>query len=63
MSPSLAGGGQPQVMVTDTGADAIPFATTTRVLGPGGVVAGTAKSVDEEAPGAIETDVQLLVRA
>lgn len=50
-------------IVTDTGADAIPFATTTRLLGPAGVVAGSVKSVDDAAPGAIETDVQLLVRA
>ena len=50
-------------MVTATGAEAIPFATTTRVLAPAGVVVGTVKSVDEEAPGAIDTDVQLLVRA
>ena len=52
-----------QLMATDTGCEAIPFATTTRVLGPAGVVFGTVKLVDEEAPGAIETEVQLAVRA
>ena len=41
----------------------MPFATTTSVLAPAGVVEGTVKSVDDAAPGAIETDVQLNVRA
>jgi len=53
----------PQRIVTGTGADAIPFAMTTRMLAPTGVEFGTVKSVEEAAPGAIETDVQLLVRA
>jgi len=52
-----------QRIVTGTGDEAIPFATTTSVLLPAGVVLGTVNWVDELAPGAIETDVQLLVRA
>lgn len=52
-----------QRIVTGTGWEAIPFATTTRVLGPAGVVVGTVNWVDEAAPGAIETEVQRLVRA
>jgi hypothetical protein len=39
----------------------MPLATTTSVLGPAGVPCGTVNLVDEAAPGAIETDVQLLV--
>ena len=50
-------------MVTGTGCEAIPFATTMRVLLPAGVELGTVNWVDEVAPGAIETDVQWLVRA
>jgi len=50
-------------MVIGTGGEEIPFATTTRVLGPAGVVPGTAKWVDEAAPGAIETELQPLVGA
>jgi hypothetical protein len=57
------GGKRSQPIVTGTGCEAIPFATTTRVLAPAGVVAGRVKWVDEAAPGAIETDVQRLVRA
>ena len=52
-----------QRIVTGTGCETIPFATTTRVLLPAGVEFGTVNWVDEPAPGAIETDVQLLVRA
>ena len=57
------GVGRSQRIVTATGADAIPLAITTRVLAPVGVVFETVKWVDEATPGAIETDVQLLVRA
>jgi len=39
----------------------MPFATTTSVLGPAGVPFGMVNLVDEAAPGATETDVQLLV--
>jgi hypothetical protein len=59
----VMGGKRCQRIVTGTGCEAIPLATTTRVLGPAGVVLGTVNLVDEKAPGAIETDVQLLVRA
>ena len=59
----LAGRQRSQRIVTPTGDEAIPFATTTRVLLPAGVVLGMVKLVDEVAPGAIETDVQWLVRA
>ena len=59
----LPAGDSRQRTVTNTGADAIPLATTTRMLGPTGVVFETVKPVDERAPGAIETDVQSLVRA
>ena len=52
-----------QRIVTGTGCEAMPFATTTSVLGPAGVPVGMVNLVDEAAPGAIETDVQLLVRA
>jgi hypothetical protein len=52
-----------QRIVTGTGCEAIPFAMTTRVLAPAGVVLGTVKLVDEAEPGAIETELQLLVRA
>jgi hypothetical protein len=38
--------------VTLAGADARPFATTTSVLGPAGVPAGTAKVTEELTPGA-----------
>jgi hypothetical protein len=57
------GGKRCQRIVTGTGCEAIPFATTTRVLGPAGVVVGTVNWVDEAAPSAIETELQRLVRA
>jgi hypothetical protein len=41
----------------------MPLATTTRVLSPLGVVFGTVNSVEDLAPGATETDDQLLVLA
>jgi hypothetical protein len=52
-----------QWIVTVTGSEAIPFATITRLLSPAGVVFGTVNSVDEALPGAIDTELQLLVRA
>jgi hypothetical protein len=51
------------VMVTGTGFDAMPFATTTSVLFPGGVRRGSVNSVIDAAPGAVENVVQLCVRA
>jgi hypothetical protein len=47
-------------IVIGTGDEAIPSATTTRVLAPAGVVPGRANFVDEIAPGAIDTEVQSL---
>lgn len=54
---------QTYLTVTETGADAIPLATTTRLLGPAGVVDGRVNLVEDEVPGAIETDVHPCVRA
>lgn len=51
------------LIITGTGAEGIPFATTVRVLGPAGVVFATVNSVDEDLPGATDAVVQLLVRA
>ena len=59
----LTGRQRSQRIVTPTGDEAIPFAITTRVLLPAGVVLGVVKLVDEVAPGAIETDVQWLPRS
>lgn len=56
-------GQRSQRIVTGTGCEAIPFATTTRVLAPAGVAVGTVKSVDEATPGATDTELPLLVRA
>lgn len=50
-------------IVTVDGADAIPLAITTSVLGPAGVPAGTVNWVADLVPGAIDAEVQLLVRA
>jgi len=52
-----------QGIVTVTGAEAIPLATTTSVLLPAGVPGGRVNWVADLAPGATETEVQLLVRA
>jgi hypothetical protein len=51
------------VTVTDTGLEAIPFATTTRVLAPSSIPAGSVKSADDFAPGATVIDVISEVRA
>jgi hypothetical protein len=40
--------------LTDTGADGIPFATTTSVLAPVSMLAGIEKNVEVVAPAAIE---------
>ena len=50
-------------IVTATGADAIPFATTRNFDGPAGMPAGSVKSVQETAPGAIERFAIFAVRA
>ena len=49
--------------VTVTGAEAIPLATTTSVLLPAGVPAGSVNWVADLVPGAIDTEDQLVVRA
>ncbi|HLY50830.1 MAG TPA: hypothetical protein VKR21_16700 [Solirubrobacteraceae bacterium] len=49
--------------MTATGAEGTPSPTTTSVLAPAGVPDGTLKFVAERTPGAIETDVNPLVRA
>jgi hypothetical protein len=53
----------PQEIVTVEGAEAIPFATTTKVLLPLGVDPGIVNWVEELAPGAIDTELQSCVRA
>ncbi|HSZ39006.1 MAG TPA: P1 family peptidase [Trebonia sp.] len=53
----------PQGIVTVTGGEAIPLATTTSVLLPAGVCGGRVNRVADQAPGATETEVQSLVRA
>jgi hypothetical protein len=50
-------------MVTDRGAEAMPLATTTSVLGPVGVAGATVKFVEDAAPALIECEVIELVRA
>jgi hypothetical protein len=52
-----------QGIVTGTGREAIPLATTTSVLLPAGVPGGSVNWVADLAPGAIDTEDQLLVRA
>ena len=52
-----------QLIVTETPREAIPFATTTRVLAPLGVVGNTVNFVDEGANGATDTELQSCVRA
>ncbi len=56
-------GGRPQPIVTVLGDEAIPLATTTSVLLPLGVVLGMVNLVEELVPGAIDTELQSLVRA
>jgi hypothetical protein len=51
------------VIVAGTGVEAMPFATTTSVLGPGGVRRGSVNSVVDGIPGAVEKVLQLCVRA
>ena len=41
----------------DTAADGIPLATTTSVLAPSSIPAGTEKFVDEDAPDAIDLEL------
>ena len=53
----------PQEIVTVEGAEAIPFATTTKVLLPLGVDPGIVNWVEELAPGAIDTELQSCDRA
>jgi DNA-binding CsgD family transcriptional regulator len=52
-----------QKIVTVSGAEAIPLATTTSVLRPVGVPAGMEKRVEDLAPGATDTELQSNVRA
>ncbi len=54
---------RPQEIVTVTGGEAIPLATTTSVLLPAGMPAGRVNLVEDLVPGATDTEVQLLVRA
>lgn len=65
LSPSVPvrPGALAQPTVTGTGADAIPLATTTRELAPAGVVGETVNLVDDEAPGAMDTEDQSKVLA
>ena len=49
--------------VTVTGGEAIPLATTTSVLLPAGVPAGSVNWVEDLAPAAMDTEDQLVVRA
>jgi aryl-alcohol dehydrogenase-like predicted oxidoreductase len=52
-----------QRIVTSTGSEAIPLATTSSVLSPAGVPFGTVKLVEDAVPGATDTELQPLVRA
>jgi hypothetical protein len=52
-----------QGIVTVTGGEAIPLATTTSVLLPAGVRGGRVNWVEDLVPGATETEDQLKVRA
>lgn len=49
--------------VTVVGGEAIPLATTTSVLWPGGVPGGRVNWVEDLVAGATDTEVQFLVRA
>jgi hypothetical protein len=52
-----------QGIVTVTGREAIPLATTTSELVPAGVPGGRVNWVEDLVPAATDTEVQLLVRA
>jgi hypothetical protein len=49
--------------LTDTGAEAIPFATTTSELGPVSIPFGSVNLAEDAAPGATESEVMPVVRA
>jgi hypothetical protein len=57
------GGPFVDVTVTETGVEAIPFATTTRELGPVSIPAGSVKFADDTALGATDMAVMPAVRA